>query len=305
MRDGRKAILQFSDPAGAAHDVVAQPPAVKLDFLADDSESIPGDDELDEPTTGPTRLAGAGAALGSCFSVMIVVMALGSAASMSGPTGARAEIDSPSAAAGSPAVEPSLADGAAPDIEADAPIILTVEQTARLEALQREAMAAQAQVDAVQMRLSMLRTSLQQAALGQAEQSRQRAANAAVQAARYSWISADDLADGTRRRALEQLRSDQDAIRLLESQAQVELQRRRADVDAIEAEIAQWRRQFSEGRGEALDRSDPEATRTDGADLPAGLNPPIDRDLGPLIARHHARLRRRDGAAIPGAIPVD
>lgn len=210
------------------------------------SEPPVEDEEVDEvAAAAPVRLAGAGAALGACFSVMIVVVALGSAAMVSEPRTGRAEVPAPAQAAPMPegfhAVRNGFVD--VPLDSTDASLVrftLTIEQRLELEGLERRVCEARAGVDEARTRLTLKVASRRRQAVAEADSARRRAEQAQVHTAQLTWMTPDDFATVTRTRALGQLRSEAQAAAALEAEARAELARRQQQAGAAEEALAAW-----------------------------------------------------------------
>lgn len=248
-------------------------------------------DETDGVGADPIRLAGASAALGSCFGVMIASLVLGSAAAVSGPRELRAQEAPPARWTDSTAI-PGVIEASAPLSEMAAEsAAMPPEDAAALAALEREVLAARARVESARARLSLSRSAMHSDLVRRAEASRRRAEAEAEHAAASPSLVTAALAQGSQHRALEQLARDRAAIEALEEQAAEDLARLEAQVERAQAALTRWR----EGRSrDALaDREAPDPLNGDlsAARSPAG-RPGAEGaiDFFPLIARHRARL---------------
>lgn len=257
---------------------------------------VEDEDFVDPAGRAPVRLAGAGAALGGCFSVMVVVVALGSAAAVSEPREVRADIHARAAAA--PTAEDPIVgrDGAghgpAQSAGADDPrTLLTIEQRLELEAIERRVWEARASLDDARMRLTLSIASRRRQAVFDADSARQRAEQAHVHAAQMPWIAPDDFAAATRRRALDRIRSEADTAAAFEAEARAELGRRRRQVVMAEDALTRWLDAHESGAGE----ENPSSSRAalDALSPPNGgsaLSASLHEGMRGRIARHRDRL---------------
>jgi len=243
--------------------------AVEIDLL----------DELPEdPAPQPQRLAGVGAALGSCFSVMFVVLAIGSVGSLSGPRSGLA--DEP------PRDETFLIQPG----PANEKLTLPYADAVRLQSLDRAAMLARAEVQAAESRLALLRTQIHNRALEQAEQAREKAVQIESQGSPYDWISSEHLAARTLDRAKARLEDDLTALDHMRQAAEADLERLRDAAATAELAAAQARVEvvlLPTGPSSAETSANP---FSDSAPSPFPSGNPAVGDLRPLIARHHACL---------------
>ena len=248
------------------------------------------DDEPLEDAVPVQRLAGVGAALGSCFSVMVVVLIIGSAGSMSGPrAGLAAEAlrDATSSDRQPSELAPEIAE--TPSRLAAGPVVPT-EDREQIQSLRRAAMLARAEVQAAESRLALRRSDLERRALERAEQERARAEHIESSGSPYEWMTAGQLATRTRDRARSQLDADLDALRSLRAWAEAELSRLHEAADAAESALALA---TAEGGRPAHGATPGVAEPARAGSAVAGEArpaPTLDADLRSLIARHHARL---------------
>ncbi len=248
-------------------------------------------DEIDGVGADPIRLAGASAALGSCFGVMIAALVLGSAAAVSGPRALQAQEAPPARSTDSTAI-PGVIEASAPlSAMAAESAAMPPEDAAALAALERDVFAARARVESARARLSLSRSAMHSDLVSRADASRRRAAAEAEHAAANPSLVAAALERGSQRRALEQLARDRAAIEALEKQAAEDLARLEAEVERAQAALARWREGRSPDALADKETPDPLAGDLSAARSPAG-RPGAEGaiDLFPLIARHRARL---------------
>lgn len=288
---------RFSDHVSdEAIDCRSDAPAPVLPFEGNESKQrdlgAPVEpDEIDGVGADPIRLAGASAALGSCFGVMIAALVLGSAAAVSGPRELQAQEAPPAGWTDSTAI-PGVIEASAPlSAMAAESAAMPSEEAAALAALEREVLTARARVESARARLSLSRSAMHRDLVSRAEASRRRAVAEAEHAAASPSLVAAALEQGSQRRALEQLARDRAAIEALEKQAAEDLARLEAEVERAEAALAQWREGRSRDTLASKDAPDPLAGDLSAARAPVG-RPGVKGaiDLFPLIARHRARL---------------
>lgn len=253
-------------------------------------------DSIDEPrqdSAAPAqRLAGVGAAFGSCFSVMIAVLVVGSAGSISGPrAGFAANSRETTTAPNQQPPEPTSG-RSAPTDPADQAVgsVVPIEDRLRLQSLERTAMLARAEAQAAESRLAMLRSDLEHRALERAERERAKADQVESNGSPYDWITTQQLATRTRDRARTQLDTDLGTLQTLQASAEVELARLRDAADGADGALAMARA----GLLAKVPRAAPAAVGSTAARVAAGeqIRPAatLQGDLRSLIARHHASL---------------
>lgn len=243
-------------------------------------------DELPEdPAAQPQRLAGVGAALGSCFSVMLVVLAIGSAGSLSGPR---------SGLAGEP--QPDDAVLSQPRRIDEKPL-MPYSDVVRLQSLERAAMLARVEMEAAESRLARVRSQIQQRALQQAQRAREQAQQVETQGSPYDWMSSEHLATRTLNRAQAQLRDDLAALGHMQELARAELERLRVAAETAEAALARAREEVMPQPAVPASASTSSGPAPDGSPNSLKRTAGVDGDLRPLIDRHHASLIEAAAAA--------
>lgn len=251
------------------------------------------DEPLEDSPVPPHRLAGVGAALGSFFSLMVVVLAIGTAGTVSGPRSGMAAdpLQAANSTNQSYGEAPQTPGGAvAGPTRRAGETAVPIESRLRLQSLERAAMLARAEVEAAESRLALLRSDLEHRALERAERERARAAEVESSGSPYEWMTTEQIATRTRDRARSQLDADIQAMQSLSTSAEGELVRLRDAADAAESALTRARVELM-SPAPRITPSSVESTPDDSAGPPE-IRPPatLDGDLRSLIVRHHACL---------------
>lgn len=257
-------------------------------------EEPPEDSDAPAP-----RLAGVGAALGSCFSVMIVVLVVGSAGTISRPHAGLAADMRESTTLPAPRPAELTSEGNTP-IRRMADPVVSIESRLRLETMGRAAMLARAEAEAAESRLAMRCSALEHRALERAERERTRAEQVESHGSPYEWMTTEQLATRTRYRARSQLDADLSTVNSLRVSAEGELARLREAADAAESAVAMARAGLAataEETAPAASKSTSRLAAAGGLIQPAAT---VQADLRGLISRHHASLVEAISSAVAG-----
>lgn len=251
--------------------------------------SLESDPEDVDVPTSPGRLAGVGAALGGCFSLMLIAVVGGTAGALTGPRESAATADRPAEAA---APDTALK-AAARLLDARSTSVRSVSATTLnlLREAERTVMLADADVAAAETKLMLLRYSARQAALQQASRRQSTADQVAAGESPHSWISREEYATRTRQLALSQLHDDLKLIRSRVAKAEEEVDRlriiaqgARRTLETLMAEV--------EAFGSTATALQPGSVAPD-LEASAGDVTPASGDLLETIDRHRRSLISR------------
>lgn len=197
-----------------------------LSAAAATEESLDLDDALITAPAQSRRLAGAGGALGSCVGLVAVVLAVGTAGSVSGPrAGIAGELDA------QPTVEsPEMKTESAASVQPAS----SADQLALTRELERAVLETQAEVQAAEARLALLGVEARTRALRRAESALQQADHLEADGSPFEGLNARSLAVRTKERARERLHADLAPLGALQQQAEADLDRLRLALETAQ-----------------------------------------------------------------------
>ncbi len=257
----------------------------RLPAAAATEESLDLDDALITAPAQSRRLAGAGGALGSCVGVVAAVLAVGTAGSVSEPrAGLAGELD-PQPAVGFPEMTPESA-------AARVQPARSTDQLSRTRELERAVLEIQAEVQAAEARLALLRAEARTRALRRAESALQRADRLESDGSPFEGLDAQSLAVRTRERARERLSAELAPLDALQEQAETDLDQLRQALESAQDRLKSAQIGEIDLPSPTGEPSSPSSKPEPGSRLGVALE-----DLQSLIGRHRASLLAAPHAA--------